>query len=361
MKGISIKNKLGIKKSLRIMFITFIIVFIITDLLFLFRELTLKETREETVSLFSYSSIPDVAYSINLRQNDIYESRTIGEDNIYLSNYVDSVNADFRYSFQGERKCDVKGYYDVAAYVEAYTVQEKKHITIWKKKFDVVPTKAFSLNNKTVDISESVRIKLSEYNDFIKRIVEESEVEAQFQMQLIMNIKLKANTDKGLIEKNYNPSLTIPLDVRYFSIIKSDIGEETGSIEETRQVSVLPNRKLIILYGISLVLLVALFVLLIIFTTGYKTPDHESNLDKIFKQHGNRLVALDSEIAACCDSYTKVRTIEDLVRVADEIGRPILYKYGTDYKDIKQFFVYDDNQVYIYNIDTIGEVEKRKM
>lgn len=46
-----------------------------------------------------------------------------------------------------------------------------------------------------------------------------------------------------------------------------------------------------------------------------------------------------------------VRSIEDLVRLADELNRPILYKYSEDSKEIDRFFVTFNDELYVFELD----------
>lgn len=73
-------------------------------------------------------------------------------------------------------------------------------------------------------------------------------------------------------------------------------------------------------------------------------------LDSNFKNHGNRLVALKSKIDVADKPCCNVRSIDDLVKIADELGRPVLYVYNPNYTEIDQFYVSGDAWIYILDI-----------
>ena len=82
----------------------------------------------------------------------------------------------------------------------------------------------------------------------------------------------------------------------------------------------------------------------------------KKQLSKIFKSHGTRLVAINNEIGTTFGMYYKVKSIEDLVRIADELGRPILYRYSTDPKEITKFYIHDDKSMFSFNLkDMLAE------
>jgi len=60
-------------------------------------------------------------------------------------------------------------------------------------------------------------------------------------------------------------------------------------------------------------------------------------------------VALNTEIAAKGEVH-EVKSIDDLIRVSDEIEKPVMYRYNKNVRDINRFYVFDDNFVYIFKV-----------
>jgi hypothetical protein len=342
-------KRLKINKILRIILIT-VAVLMLSGLSFLlFKEAKIPVIKEETLKLYSYAHKSSTDYKVLLKPNSLYSSSSLGEGQYYISNYVDEIQTTFYYEFKGDGYADIEGYYELVAAVEGYIIVDKEHITIWEKKFVLIPKTDFAVNGDILTLTEAVNIKLSEYNDFAGVIVEESKVQTPMQLNVYMDVNLKADTDKGLAEAKMTPAITVPLDARYFMIAESDENEVPGSIEENQKIQLPPDRQKIRIYIFGLALLAVIILGLAIFTEAIRKRSFVIKLDKIFKQHGSRLVALSSDLpAASLDNCSIVRNIEDLVRVADEIGRPIMYEYSEDYKDMVHFYVLDGKRTYIY-------------
>lgn len=342
-------KRLKINKVLRVacILVTALMLGIVSFLLY--KEVMIPKIVEEKSKLYFYTNESSIDYNVLLKPNSIYSNPTLGEGQYYITNYVDELQATFHYEFTGDRAAGLKGSYEVAAVVEGYIVKDEKHITIWEKKYSLLPETDFDVKEKLLSLKESVNIKLSEYNDFAAAISEDSKVQIPMQLNVYMDVNLKADIDKDQVETKIAPTITIPLDESYFSITESDTKEEPGCIEETRNIQLPPNKQKLIIFkcelGASLVLLLGI----LIFTEAVPKSPFTRQLDKIFKVYGNRLVALSSELlAASLDNCNIVRSIDDLVRVADEIGRPIMYEYSEDYKDIVHFYVLDDKRTYLY-------------
>ena len=164
-----------------------------------------------------------------------------------------------------------------------------------------------------------------------------------------MDVNLKAGIEKGSADVKMTPAIAIPLDTRYFMISESDEKEVPGSIEETQKVQIPPDKLKIKIYACGLAAVVIMILGLALFAEPIRRSAFLIKLDKIFKQHGSRLVTLSSELlAVSLDNCSIVRSIEDLVRVSDELGRPIMYEYSENYREMVHFYVLDDKRTYLY-------------
>ncbi|MTI66909.1 MAG: hypothetical protein FH753_09960 [Firmicutes bacterium] len=354
--------KFNINKNIRkIIMIASIILIMITSF-FLYREYKIKEYEEKKISLYSYNNKSIINYEVFLKPNVLYETESIGERHIYITEFVDYLNTIFTYDFKGEKEAEIKGNYEIVAVVEGYTGEGETYKSIWKKAFTLVSKKKFNVKDKKVSINQEVPIKFHEYNNFAKKVIEDSKIYSSVKLNVFMDVNLKANTDKGLIEEKITPAIEIPLNTNYFEIAGELSQDKEGSIEKTVKVELPVDRKKVISYCvlIGIFLIVLLFVL--IFTKGILDINPlEKKLKKIFKSHGDRLVALKDEVIYDYEKINTVNSIDDLVRISDEIGKPIMYKYSENLLDITKFYVYDETTIYVLNLDKLigkNEVEE---
>ena len=301
-----------------------------------------------------------------MKPNILYTEQSIKEGNIYFTEFTDYIKLLLEYKFNGIREADIKGNYEVIASVEGYTSEEKtgevKSVkTIWKKDFLLFPKTNFETKEKTLSIKRDLSIKLEEYNTFAKEVIESSKVNIPVKLMVCMNIEINAGTDKGSIQEKLSSSIDLPLGINYFEIIKNEVEEKNGVIEEIQKVQIPLNKKMIYLYIVVISISVIALLFVIIFTSGTKVTDpFIKNLNRIFKKYGSRLVALNGEIAATYDKYCKVRSMDDLVRISDELGKLIMYEYSHDNKDITQFYIFEDKWMYMFDLGMVLEPSKDK-
>lgn len=343
--------ELQINKNVKIGFISILIILIGITSFPLYHQVKTPEYEEQKISIYTYNNKGSINYTLFLKPNDLYEGNSLEEGKLYITEFVDYIMADFKYEFIGERAADLKGNYEIIAKVQGFTSEGEKLKIIWEKNYMIVGNKEFSIKDTTKTITEGVKLNLQSYNEFATEIKKISKINCQTMLTLVMNVTVEGKIDKGEIKETLSPSLIIPLDTAMFEIGGNSTIDKPGVIEETTQVQLPINQKQVLFYGIIIGILTLLLIVIIFFIKIVPKKDpHEILLKKIFKNHGDRLVALNSNPVITNINPNQVKSIDGLVRIADEIGKPILYKYSQDYKDINKFYVADEEQIYLLDL-----------
>lgn len=348
--------KLKINKKLKIGLIAILTIVVALSTYLLYKEVKIPDFEEQKTPVYSYNNKASINYTVFLKPNDLYKGSSLDEGKLYITEFVDYIRTTFNYEFSGEREAELKGTYEIVAKVQGFTGEGEKLINIWEKNYTIVGKKSFTVDSTTKTIKEEVKLSLDPYNTFVTELYEATKINSQTMLTLYMNINLSGITDKGPIEETISPSLIIPLDTAMFEIVTNNI-DKPGAIEETIQVQLPVNIKQVLLYGIIIgILTLALIFLIFFIKTAPDKDPFEKELKKIFKKHGDRLVALNSDIDIT--NAINVRSIDDLVKIADEIGKPILYKYSENYKEINKFYVTHEDDIYIFNLEEFNPIEK---
>lgn len=352
--------KINMHKRLKIILLIMNLVVLLATSVFLYREYTIPQYTEEKASLYTYNNKAGINYNVFLRPNVLYEEESLGEGQTYITEFIDHIQASFYYDFSGEREADVKGSYEILAEIEAYSGQAETYKTIWKKGYILSPKKDFQDRNKAASIKKDITLDIHAYNDFAKSVIEASKISSSVKLTAFMNVHVEANTDKGAVSEQLSSNMVIPLNTNHFEISGNLVNEKPGSIQETIQVQLPVDKKRVTLYGGIIGLLFILLILLSFFTKGAeKKSSLEKKLKQIFKKHGDRLVALNSEVTVGTGYYSEVKSIEGLVRIADELGKPIMYKYSSNLEEISKFYVLDEDKVFL--LDMYNIVEKLEL
>lgn len=327
----------------------------------IYYEYRIPHYQEEKIALYKYFIKSDINPQVSYFPNLLYDAENPPVGSIYITNFTNVINTSFQYQFFGEQTANISGNYQINAEVEGYTGEKETYKTIWKKIFILLPETSFQENNNKLTIQEEIPIKLEDFNNFANKVAEVSKVNSQVKLTVYMDVSLNAQTQHGIIEERANSTMVIPLNTNYFEITKNIPPEKQSAIEETRQVQLPVNKNLIIIYSVVFGIMLILLLCTIFLTVGTEKDNFTKSLNKIFKKHGSRLVALNSSIPESFKDYNNVKAIDDLVRIADEIGKPIMYKYSAAPKEITQFYVWDENQLFIFDLnEAIKKMEMEK-
>lgn len=346
------KKKIELQKKFRMLFIFIVLLIISACIIFIVKEVQFPGYSEERNILYSFNNKENISYKVFLKPNILYDTDSLGEDVIYISEFIDYIDAAFMYEFTGEKEANIEGKYEIIAQMEGYTGNEKEGTlrTVWTKYFTIVPAKDIQVRDKILSIEENIKINWHEYNNYVLKVLNVSKVSIPVKINVFMNVELKINTNGGIKELKHTPYMTIPLNTNYFQIVKKVNKETPGIIERIEQVPLpVNNFKVGIFSSIELIAWL-IFAFIIFKTKSNKRTPLEIELNRIFKKYGDRLVTLTNE-AIVFETYSEVKAIEDLVRIADELARPIMYKHNASIDKISKFYVFDEKNMYILNIN----------
>ena len=225
-------NKLGINKKIRLSLMIVLLVAVLVVGYLFYNSIYSLEIESRKVALLTYKGAGAINYTVYLKPNNLYTEDTMGEGKLYITEFVDHINADFKYNFTSEDTVNIKGNYDIVAKVQGFIEERDKEINIWEKVFPVIENKEFSLNENKLSINESLYVNLDEYNAFAAEIIEISKVKgSRAKLILAMDVNLHGVTYNGEFENNVSPDLIIPLGTAVFQIMGDSNIEKSGVIE----------------------------------------------------------------------------------------------------------------------------------
>lgn len=269
-------------------------------------------------------------YQVMLKPNDLYPTRALGPGLTYFSNLVDQIVVSCLYTFAGDGPAKVEGTHQLLGVVEAYEAArrpEEKPIKVWEKQFLLSPEKRFSCAGGPAPVRDEVAIDLSVFNGLVEGFIKQTEYRpSEFRLALRWEVTSRLEVAGESREETLTPVLWVPLGVNAFRIGGESDAKVPVSFVRTQQVTdpMVPLQR----KRWSVVSL-CLLVLFIGVALGTRSPaghgDKEARtLAAIRKQYGNRIAAAAPAGSPACDNLVRLLTFEDLVKVADELGKPII-------------------------------------
>lgn len=307
-------------------------------------------TQQEEKIHYEYTYGTDINYAVNLVPNILYDTEKLYEDEIYISEFIKSINVNFKAHFKGSETTEIKGNYEIIAQLAGYVTQREEKQDIWTKDFTLVPSTAFE-GQDTYELEKLTMVDYHTYNQLATAIIEASKVSLPVELRIMMKGELVADNAYKKVTQPIASTLVIPLGSTYFNITKLGVGETTDAVKEVIETPLPPNTKAIVGYVAGMVVLIVLLVAMWLCTVKPDSVDlRRKQIKKILTTHGSRMVAVDEIVEGEYKANYEVKSIEDLVKIADELEKPIIYAYNRNELKITTFYVMDKENRYIYHM-----------
>jgi len=363
--GFMFTNKLIINKNIRRVVICALAVLMLVSagMSVWWNQQPTETQAEETV--YTCQQQAGVDYRVYFKPNRFFPDESAGPGLAYFTPLTDYIQSYFTYQFSGESAAEVDGEYQVLASLTGYIMKdkpdsqsyEKIRVKMWEKTDVLVPPTSFSGNESTLLVEQEVAIDYPAYVDFIDQLKEEYRYTAEVvELSITYPVSIHAVTPGGEIVEELEPKMVIPLDGSAFTIEGQPMVQKDNTLTETNTVPVPGVEKNMKGYAIAAGVFL-LLLLLAVFKTTLKIIDPvEQELRRIMKKHGDWIVAGKGRVpAVSAEKMLAMNSFDDLVKVADEMGKPVLYENLAD--GVHSFYVISDILNYSYILEETVSAE----
>jgi len=318
--------------------------------------------KRSVVSLYAYRNYGKFNYTVALKPNKVYNKTTLrpGEGPIFTK-ITDTINANFTHTFQGDNPANLTIHYSISEYVETQ---------IWKKQIVKLREKAINTTGTStdLDISNIPPINISSVANLANEIRQETGAAVAYNVTVAIQMNIKANTTEGAINESFTPKLTISFTSSYTAgDVISIQGTEHSKIGEISSIQIIPqpwvNTQRYVSYALSTVSFPGLLVMIWAFTKSRppKPTRSEAQIEEIIEPF-KEIISETAEKPQFEEhlpmpiTAISMRSLEDLVKVADILVKPIIHTRKPPKTHI--FYVIDETTRYEYTI-TESDILKR--
>jgi hypothetical protein len=89
---------------------------------------------------------------------------------------------------------------------------------------------------------------------------------------------------------------------------------------------------------------------------GMGPSSFEREIEKIRKKYGTRIAESISNSEIEGEMPVSMNSMEDLIKISDELGKPIVHQSGGSLGDVESYYVIDGNTKYEYSFSK-GEAD----
>jgi len=279
-------------------------------------------------------------YQVYLHANSLYDTPTIGPGQKIFADLVDHVGAQLHCNVDvnADRQVRISGTYAIVADVQTDD---------WVKRVVIKPQTSFNTDDDSLRLYEAFTLDLAGWDTIVSTVSSETGTSAKNPRSVITaTVDVTVSTSTDVESTTMSGTMEVPLRGASYDIVIANPAALSGSLTATQTVvqrSVQDQRKYSLI-AMLLAMLVSVGAVILVrrAPTYSRKKDADSALRETLrrkqKKYKDHLVAA-TQIVQPPSAVTTVTaaSLEELLKVADELGKPVLF---TDSEGLKERLVY---------------------
>ncbi len=281
----------------------------------------------------SYTENGSSSYNVSLKDNEFFDSSTVESGKGYISEIIDKVNADFKYTVQME---NVSAKFVHSHYVEAKLeiVDNHTKAVLYQPTFTLADRITATENRQNVNISESVSVDYHEYDEMAQKFINAYGL-TSVTTNLIITMYVDIEGSNSQFECNaantYSTSVVIPLREQTISIstASSSAGDQTHTLACKRDID--PEIfKIIAIICAALCVVGGAILTAFVLLTRNEDINYEIKVKKLLNSYRSYIQIITNEFDSEGYQLLSISTFNEMLAIRDTIQSPILMNENED-------------------------------
>ncbi len=335
------------KQTRTILFIVFTIA-IVALIGLIALELYMPDVELVKESLLKGTGSSTMSYSVRLKENPVTDEREMRQGQYYLKPFVDylDISCDFQLDTDHEATFVLNDKIDVLLVSQVGTDEETK--VIWEKVYPGASLLETTDVGQSIASNRSIRLRFDNYDALVNSLIEEYDLVTDYVIKVVYDATVNIDYNGISQEEKFSSYITIPFTNPIIEVGGVPDESRDISIDQNVQHSTAPDLSLLILYGAIIFVCIGIILIIRFKTQALAREDaYSKKVADIFKEYGNRLAGLSEALFYQSSVMISIDKIEDMVKIADEIGQTVFYYRVDDEAERKiEFYVFDEGRIY---------------
>ena len=321
----------------------------IVVLVLLIRTGTDKDVDVVSDSVLDYQYQTNAAYEVHLIQNDYFDEDVRPMDENYIRNLVDFVKINLSASYHGNDRVQAQGEYWIKILLRGYQLDEGEKSIIWEKNMGTLDHQQISGEIGEYQIAKEASVNINDYAQAGQQAMNELGINSNCEVVAILTGNITVEKDGQTASIPLDSYVEIPITDGLFTIERTEDANVADALKQQTTVSAgVAKGKMAALTFVLLAFALLLFLLWK--KTEYYNEDdrNRKKLQMILRTYRSRMTALSEIPDIEWREIYEVAEIPELLKVADELRRPVFYIRDKDtLVKYSCFFVLDGGCQYI--------------
>ena len=263
---------------------------------------------------------------------------------IAFVNLIKSMDVNFGYQFQATKPVqNLSTSVDIMA---TLAVPQS-----WSKNLDLLQT------TKSGNFTMDLPLDIASYMQLIQSINSETgSAPTSYTLTITANIHTTGDSSYGPIDETFSPTMNGTITSGVLTWNQNLTDSKAGDINQTNTVANksfgLSITAAVILFGtLSFIFLLCLVFLIMLYSKnrGPEPSSYDREIETIHKKYGTRIAESISNSENESQEQVSMNSIDDLVKISDELGKPVVHRSEGTSGDFQSYYVIDGNTKYEYS------------
>ena len=286
----------------------------------------------------------DITYLVNLKDNQFFDTTTLGPDLNYLQTYTDYISAYYTYQADFSSIIDVTYHYrmlitPIARYKGVENASEKP--VIIQKNYEIEADSG-SLSTNALALNYAYDLRLEKYREQLEDFASTLQIPIGSEVRVDFVIDLQSDE----FASSFTRSMTVPLSTEFYTIAMGGEPYKTNAYNIT-------NRTLNTQGQIGLVFTILIGALLLFVAVKHMRSEKSSFrhiVDGYLKTYRDIIVHAKEAPDFTAYEIVHLENFHELVQLAAKLALPVLY---VDERLSAKFYVAHDNIAYMHELKNI--------
>ena len=338
-----------IRKSLKIIGTIISVILFIVSCIGIGNTLMKKNIINENKEIYIYTNRYKYDYSVNVKNNKYVDSKILDmNQEAYVTALIDSIDLNLNYEYESNTKSEINYRYTIDGKINANYSKDGENSNIWQKDYILKEETSNTENTNKINISEKINLNLNEKNKLVKDFEKEMGMTLDAKYIVTLTVKTDTNVDGTDANNEYKSSIEIDLGKKTTTISGENNLEQNRQISKQYEENGKINVFSLIVYIV--ILIFSIYVFVKIFnkqTINVVRNRYRQELNRILRICEEKIVQVSSDPALEKESILDVKEFGEIIKVSEELFKPILYWYN-EVNEEAYFYVLCDEMIYRY-------------
>lgn len=342
------KSRIKLQKSTRAVIIVIaLVVFAFSSAKVLSAMFGNEELKLEK-EVYNYTNSYNLKYDVNIKDNDFIEESVLPMNQTYVSDLVKSLDMKMKYEYMATEESDINYEYRIDAVIVASHSDDGTPYEVWNKTYNLKEVKNKTAM-KNIYINEDINVDYAKYHEEVKAFKQEMGMALDAKLYIRLTVDTKTKIGEENVENKYASNFSISLGEKI-----SKVDGKTEDMEQkfvTAETIVETKQSGTIVWN-AILLIISLYVIYYVRNKTYIAynirNDFKLELNRILKSCQDRIVVVKNKVEIEGNDIIDVKSFVELIKLSEELFKPILYWSPDEEEDEAQFYVISNKIAYRY-------------